>query len=531
MILPRPAILRAVMIKDLRLFWPFTAAIVALAVLALGLQLTGLADLGGAKSIWACGQLAAGFLMIALVQQDPPSSDTHDWLIRPIGKLELLTAKALFIALFTLLPLAIGYAAIALTGGASPSAVLEALGGGTISAMVTVPVIMAFASLTRNIGLAIAAAIALAVVDILLAITSPQNAVQAEPVRWLLSKPAAAIMLPLSLAAMWLAYDRREMVKSRALFAGGAAILLMLVSYIPASALFAAEQALAGNAAAAAPVKLSMAPGCFADAREKEGMPSWITTKANKDKRSQAAEKFALDMAGSFAPVAWTPQELDDAGPSPVAFTTRVDSSGVPAGDRLVVDHVQGGFVDTQGHNLVSPKIARRLASTFRHNGQNDFEESWLMSRPQAAALTNARFQIDYDLTLMKPTATYALPADGQKRHLQGLGDCSFKSVSGKAVIQLVECRLSGAAPAMVVTRVDGYPDKHGQTSYAPKWLQLGGESYVLDVAPSRIVDPTAPVPSVTAVTLTTYEAVSHVHRDVLAPPGARGGPASACPL
>ena len=100
--------------------------------------------------------------------------------------------------------------------------------------------------------------------------------------------------------------------------------------------------------------------------------------------------------------------------------------------------------------------------------------------------MANARFRLDYELTLMRPVATYYLPADGQQRQLQGLGDCSFKSVTGKAAVQLVTCKLSGAAPAMTMARIAGYPDRHGQTSYAPQWLQLSGESYAQDVSPSH---------------------------------------------
>ena len=261
----------------------------ALSVLAWALLLTGLLDVETAKSILGLRATGGGLLIIALVQQDPPSSDTHDWLIRPIGKLEMLTAKALFIVLFTLLPLTIGYAAIALTGGASPLTVLQALGGATVSAAVTVPVIMAFASLTRNIGLAIAAAIALLVLYIVLSVTSLQNVVQGEPVRWLVSKPASMIMLPLSLVVMWLAYDRREMVKARALFAGGVTVLLALMSYIPASALFAAEQALAGNAAAAGPVKLSHGWPAASDARERK--EAAVAVADDKAKRGQAQRR------------------------------------------------------------------------------------------------------------------------------------------------------------------------------------------------------------------------------------------------
>ena len=153
------------------------------------------------------------------------------------------------------------------------------------------------------------------------------------------------------------------------------------------------------------------------------------------------------------------------------------------------------------------------------------------MSRPQAQALANARFRLDYDLTLMTPVASYDLPADGKRHQLSGLGECSFKSGAGKGSEKLVTCRLSGAAPAMVLSRVAGHAAKQSHTDYAPDGLRMSREAYDLDVAPPHTDDAPAAVTAGSSVSLTVYAAKAHVHRRVLAPSGAMGGPAATCPF
>jgi hypothetical protein len=97
--------------KDLKLHWPYIAAVLALKVVAawtilkmgifaeptMLLLLPGLIDLLAFPAV-------AGLAIIVAVQSDPIVSNNNDWLIRPIRRSDLALDKLAFAALVTLLP-------------------------------------------------------------------------------------------------------------------------------------------------------------------------------------------------------------------------------------------------------------------------------------------------------------------------------------------------------------------------------------------------------------------------------------------
>jgi hypothetical protein len=529
MIAPRTTVIRAVIEKDFRLYWPVVALIVSLRAGAWALQAGGLFSQSNANDLQSLAQLAGLFLIIAVVQQDPAASDRHDWLIRPIRKLDLLLAKAIFILLFTFAPLELSQAAIQLTGGMAPGAVFQAFAADCVTSAIAIPAVITFAVLTRTLVIAIAAAIAAMAIYIVFFLTSLQNVVEGSPVRWLVDQPFFLAMTLVGVAALWLAYRRREMTRARALFAGAMLAMFAVTCYLPAHVLFAAQQAISANAQAASGVALAPAGGCIADAHRTEFLSEagddvimaapGETVAATGDGHKPMSERDLRKLPGVFAPAPWAPRQFDHEGPSPIVFTTRVQPSGVPAGGLLIVDDVRGAYVDGSGRVVGAPLIGRRVREGYHHSGANDFQELWLISQRDAAAQAGARLRLDYDLTLLTPVGTYVIPFGGRAVHAPGLGDCRFGSDSGPER-RTINCKLTGAKPALLTA---GDTRVHDAPSYRPVWLSDGDADETVGVDPDS-------TDFIHPVALTAYQVASHVHRSLLEPAGATAGATAACP-
>ena len=532
MIAPRTTIIRAVLIKDARLYWPVVALIAAVCAVAWILQAVGLFSQSNANDLQSLAQFASAFLMVAVVQQDPASSDRHDWLIRPIRKLDLLLAKAVFIVLFTFVPLELCEAAIRLTGGMEPAGVLQVFAGDCVTSAIAIPAIIAFAVLTRTLVIAIGAAIAGMALLIVFFLTSLQTVVMSSPVRWLVDEPVVLAMAIIGPISLWLAYRHREMTRARAVFAGGLLLLVVLGCYVPAHALFAAQQAVSGNAQAASGVGLTPAAGCIADAHRTEfgaetgndvimAAPGETVTATDDNGRKPMSEKDLRKLPGMFAPAPWAPRLFDRQGPSPVVFTTRVQPVGVAPSSLLIIDDVRGAYVDGAGQVTGAPLIGRRILEAYHHSGRNDYQETWLVSRRDADAQSGARLRLDYDLTLLTPMGSYNLMPGAKGGRVAGLGDCALDKIA-TASITLIKCTLTGPRPVLISTRIAGGPEHREAPNYMPGWLRSDDPVETVDVD-SRKLAPGQPV------ILTAYRAASHFQRSVLEPAGATAGASAAC--
>jgi hypothetical protein len=95
--------------KDLKLHWPYVAAVLALKVVAVWMILEiGFAWRPQLILLRALTELAVSvvtaFVIIVVVQSDPVVSNHDDWLIRPIRRIDLALEKICFAALVTILP-------------------------------------------------------------------------------------------------------------------------------------------------------------------------------------------------------------------------------------------------------------------------------------------------------------------------------------------------------------------------------------------------------------------------------------------
>ncbi|HET7132224.1 MAG TPA: hypothetical protein VFJ95_08245, partial [Gammaproteobacteria bacterium] len=142
----------AVLRKDLLSLWPM-AAITAFLIVA-GVVLANM-DLGIpalGTYVGSMTMLAAALLTTAVIQQDTAVSVTHDWLTRPVARVDLVAAKAAFIAISLLLPVVATRAAVySLHGYSWLEALLAAVNVDSYALVLGLPVVIAAAAITPTL--------------------------------------------------------------------------------------------------------------------------------------------------------------------------------------------------------------------------------------------------------------------------------------------------------------------------------------------------------------------------------------------
>jgi hypothetical protein len=506
----RLAIMAAVFLKDLRLHWPL-AAFAAATILA-PKRFGGDFGLAG-LSLGLVAVLAASLLVLSLVHQDAPASVRHDWLTRPVGRLNLLLAKALLAAAAVLLPLAMSAALAAVLDGASaPEAALAAIAGTGTYLLIGFG-LLAVAAITSNL---LEAAGLLIGIFLLLFVLAPnvllrssglsEPAMTLEPAialgsGWVVLGAFSAIVLVGGLVVLWLQYAVRRGAEARGAFAATVGVFAATMALLSWDAVFAAQRAVSGRESSPDRFSVALAPGCF------------------------EARTIDPPAGGMAAGGPWTAEQLRNAGFGAVSFWTDLRSHGVPEGWRMMIGHVRGSFVDDEGKTLdrLEPSVFIPLWHTTADE-RLEARHPWLLSRARFDDLAEraAGFRLDYQLTLLAPAHAAEIVADGRRRRLPGIGSCAA-SVGSGAVVE-VTCFKVGRQPDLLTARPTGGEREQdvasGAPSYAPGLLQLSaGRRYqmTLRAASSR-------------VTITAYEAEAHVAHRVTAP-GVLGGPAAACLL
>ena len=89
----RPKVVAAVVRKDLHALWPMAAVATLLVLADIVVAEFGLGSLGGSLPLRTLlpfvTQLTYGLLVVAVIQQDTAVSTTHDWLTKPISRLDM----------------------------------------------------------------------------------------------------------------------------------------------------------------------------------------------------------------------------------------------------------------------------------------------------------------------------------------------------------------------------------------------------------------------------------------------------------
>jgi hypothetical protein len=494
--------LRALVLKDLRLLWPLVVLTAAL-LASRGLDLAALGLFGAYLPIAA--QLAAGFFVLALVQQDAPASLRFDWLTRPIPKLALLVAKLLLATLVVVAPAVLGAAVAGVREGAPP---VEALLAGL--ATIRGPLVAAFAllvvgALTTTLVEAIGVLIGLFLLFVFVPPAARQVSGLTEAVLflgsgWVLLCAFLFVGVAGGLAALWLQYRRRSTTQARAAFALTIAGFAALFTFVTWDTVFAVQVAAGPSDPAAARFSLVRGPECFA-AKRLESSPG------------------ADDPKGL-----WSTEQQREAGPGALAVMIPVRPQGLPGGWRMSIAHASAAFIDPQGKVLhrqeptqVTPLWARA------GDGALEAQNTWLLPRTAFADLAGRARQvrIRYSVALLAPAHSAEIPVDGVRRDLAGLGHCAATR-HGPVAIE-VTCFKAGRQPDSLTARPAGSELFEGAAagwpSFAPDPLQFSPGRRSTMTITHALARP------VSRVVITAYEARAHVVREV-ALPTIRGGPA-----
>ncbi len=205
--------------KDLRHLWPHV--LLALIITALIGWVEGFA-LGFShllNALWPLWLLAWLYLGVMLVQQERLPGDTQYWLTRPIAWRTVLCAKAMFVVLFAVLPVAAAESAALLANGISPLAHL-------LHAILPITALAAAAML----AIALLAAVTASLTQVLYVLPVMGFAVFLASER--IGPYQATLILAIAAPILLLQYQRRATALSRCAFA---AVVILLAALPPSS--------------------------------------------------------------------------------------------------------------------------------------------------------------------------------------------------------------------------------------------------------------------------------------------------------
>lgn len=518
-------VLRAVLRKDLRQFWPLavlTALLQALASYdAIMRKLVVIESL-----VMPAVFLATGLFILLVFHEDSPVTGRREWLTRPVPGMTMLAVKFALVVLVVVLPPVLGYIVGGLHLGRPPLEVLvtslaEGLGG-------AVPLVtlcaMAFAALTSSIRQAIVVFLAGVILLLFGAIYFSGTIEYPVPLwftdsigpaagsDWVLSRALELLLAFTALAVLWAPYRRRGrrvalLLICMAMLVGGT-----LAATMSRPRMFGVQKWLSPEPAAAASVAASLEPGCF-PAR---------TLQAPDEADPSPGERIT---AGIFPPL-----QRMRAGADAVAFVVRLVVDPLPEGGQLVgraqlTYSTADGRTVSLGAGSTSQPSDQQWVKT--ESGQRAMDHYWLLSKKDyelLAADPGVTAHFDYSLSLLGPKATAVFAADGGRAFRPGIGYCGT-TVSGTAKWVNVNCYRVGDQPALLAARLNAQPDiedhTSGQPDFTPAILDFwGGRRHRMYVADATGLP----------VRVTAYEARAHFTRqfDV---PGVLGGPPSSCPL
>lgn len=505
--------------KDFQLFWPFGALIGTLLALTqfpnLMQQLGSMADI-----VDLTVRLGTVLLVLLVCHEDAVVSLKHDWLTRPISGPTVLLAKSIVVFLAIFVPSILGSVLYHLSQGYPLSESLLAgwskgMSGGLVQFVVLA---MGLAALTANIREAVVALLGAFVVlsamtmGIALLRGTPESVV-ANGSGWILRRLMDVWQLSAAVVVLWLQYRYRRTLQAR-IIAGVAMVILGALFEAATWPRVFSVQKLFGSPALALQVQTALKPGCF---------PARVL-----DSGQEAS-------ASADTPISvqrYSDEHRRVAGARAVAFATRLVVTGAPADAILTVNRVEIAFPRPEAtENPLRPGLtsSRWIRTSADAPSVDHF---WLLPRAEYQRLADAsaaQTQVNYSLSLLRPSASATFLADGQRRYYSGIGFCGATLDRGTASVT-VDCFKPGAQPALLTATPKEPKDSveihrpRELPDFTPPWLDFwGGHRHILSIA--RVQAGNEPL----QVTVTAYKAQAHFDRQIVVP-GVLGGPVSACP-
>lgn len=478
-------------------------------------------------------------LMISVLQLDPAASLTHDWLTRPIPRIDLLIAKLLFLVVAVCIPVIVSRFILTLGEGYSVGTALAyAMAIEKLPAVLPVPLFFAIALMTPNLRKFLQATIAVFFLFLLPAwnITRPLLAMLGvglsgdfDSMMWLQALPIVVLGTACALLVYWCLYGLRRQRLAKLAFA--ACIATYFFAFFPPRSLYDWDEAIAVHTALInetddaldAAVILNPVQACFPAfiaGVESNGTADQVFLEANwyNNLQRRAMEPGAL----TFATTVQGRDVLENwVKPAHSHWELPVDWR---------IDRIRTKARFTAASLAQDVELDRSPAPTIRlapiSSTKTDY---WLASPDLVTALANdptTKLVMDYDLALLSPTP-YLLPTDGQRYHFAELGSCKAELDNGTNNIE-VECMKRGPLPALVSAQLVGVEasrvDNARRTNLKPDWLEaFGRQRYELTLPMPSLVDSSE-------ILLTAYKVERMVHKQVVFN-GLLGNTSDVCPL
>lgn len=455
----RPGVIGAVIRKDFQSLWPLAFAALLLP-LSLGAQKWNHSSPSWMSVVDTVGALAIVALVLTVLQQDSPASPRHDWLTRPIGQANLLTAKLAFLSLTVALPMTIAQVSDQLARGHGwGEAALGSLSILTSGLFIAVPVVL-FGLVTGSLIEAGVVGFTLAIVALVFS-SAFRPPFDLSGTRWIGGLIGNAIGLAFCIAAAWLLLRRKKVFAARATLIAAVVVAFLIPRYFPSTAAVALQQL--GGA----------------------GSPE--------------ANALATNLT----------EPCHEGGKRGSVLRSDLVVGNLPPGWRLQVDQVSATYKPADG---TSGGRVHGSASWDPRNGGR-----WRLAADRLPADPAGSMRWTYALTLLAPRISHDLKADGLRRFVPGLGYC--EASGGRPSVQ-VECVKPFGQPAAMTLHVKDRPEtlclNCGAVDYTPDWLKGFGSRRRASTYLEDRESPAAPLPPEPVVTVTAYEARTHFNRSTV---------------
>jgi hypothetical protein len=420
--------------KDWRLLWPIVAGLACLQGFLAGArfgdgQFTRLPTVPMAL----LELLGAGIVIVLVAHQDPIPGTRQDWLVRPIARLDLFLAKLLFVVVLVQGP---WFASDLVQGLVNGFPFGQSAGAAVACAtwvLLTLGLpVLAFAAVTATMTETFLAALGVLTVVIAFLIVPSLFGV-ARPATltgfaWVPSLVRELLWLLAAAGALILQYRWRRTWAARALLAG-ALLVGPCVAFLPWRTTFHLEQLLTASSGNESGIALVFAPGdgrfrpapgqSLDDIAEKPGVGPADVAAENQRRRAENARTVFI------------PLRL----------------SGLAPESRLLADRSEVRLVGSDGGTLyqgTGEDLELRSTTGTAAVHQSIRVPGAVFGRVRSVPLD---VQVDYWFTVFRPSATYALPAQGGDQRMPGIGRCATK-VDDSGTRVLFECRQPGERPS-----------------------------------------------------------------------------------
>ncbi|MCG8414602.1 MAG: alpha/beta hydrolase [Pseudomonadales bacterium] len=438
-------------------------------------------------------KLVACLLLLVAFVQDPAISLSHDWLTRPIAKIDLLLAKLLLVGMVVLGPLVVfGFFASFASGYSIVESLLRATSIESWWMLLVLPFVFMFAfisgSVTHALGNVLAAFVALSVP----AVFTPALPINPDAVgddamtlgiMWILLYPIGIGLIALIGWVYWLQYQGKK--RRQAVLATCAGVMLTLVLVMGSFSqsawptLLRVQQSVVNDNTESLmdDVVLDGVFGCF---------PSSVI--------GQSSSGASADNQGTVGAGYWSQFLLNRAGAGSITFATNVRARQVPEDWRLVMLHSKAIYNANSVNRPIELRPARFTNANPYGTSENVATHFWMLPHDSLQTIqhdASTQLTLQYTGALLSPMQ-HELATDNIRRHVPGIGYCSAGVDDVNNVID-VDCFKRGPQPALVAAELINVESSRVDSlspNYSPGWIEfLAGKHYELQIQSPNLVD------------------------------------------